>query len=221
MTRDNIKDAEYYERYIAYQDNRISKKKEKLASCDDDEPKANRVRLSLLNYQLNMVFALFSAGEGAEKIGSVLVDALDTASHRDNVSYDKLLNLLSIAIFIGKENDTATLIKKYGDEIKKDKLLNCLASFCKDGSRVWEGTFQANEVFDRLDDLGQASDKTGVIANYLEGWYDAHSYAAWHDSHKGEYDTFVGYWSFESAALAKIFDAEIQKLSRLKYFPTL
>lgn len=220
MIRDSRKDAKYFEDYIAYQRTRISKKKEKLASCGEDEQKAERVRLSFLKYLLDMIYALFSSGENEDAIAPVLADALDTASEMETVDYESLMNLLSIAIFVGKEEETHHLIQMHEDEIRKDKLLNCFATYCEDGSVLWDREFQVKEVFDCLDGLGASSDKTRVISNYLLDWYDAHSYTAWHDSHKGKNDTYVGYWSFESAALAKIFGADDQKLSAFVYYPS-
>lgn len=221
MIRDDLKDAKYFEKYIAYQTDRISKKKEKLAACGNDEVKADRIRLSLLKYQLDMLFAKFSAGEGKIVLGNVLEEALDTACTMNDVDYESLLNLLSVAIFLDKEKEVSPLIKRHNEVIVKDKLLNCLAVFSENGSRLWNGEFQIKKVFDNLNDLDLSSDKTATLQSYLDVWYDLHAEASWYDSHKEESETYVGYWSFESAALVKIFELDNRKLKTNRYFPSL
>ena len=64
MLRDHRKNAAYFEAYISYQNERIAKKNEKLSACRDDKSKAERVKVSLLNYLIDLLFAEYSFGYG-------------------------------------------------------------------------------------------------------------------------------------------------------------
>lgn len=221
MIRDRIKDAKYFEEYIAYQADRIFGKKEKLAACMDDDAKADRIRLSLLHYQLDMIFAKFSNGEGKREIEKVLEESLNTAAAMAKVDYESLMNLLSIAILYDVKKEAVSLIHKHRDAILGDKLLNCLAQFIENGARIWDGKFLVKTAFDRLNDFGISLDKETVMQSYLEAWYDLHNDAAWYDSHKNQNDTYVGYWCFEGAALARVFALDSRKLNNNKCFPDI
>lgn len=51
------------------------------------------------------------------------------------------------------------------------------------------------------------SDKRAAyLKNYIsKKWYRAHKDASWYDSHKSTANIYAGYWSFEVAAVAKIY----------------
>lgn len=47
-----------------------------------------------------------------------------------------------------------------------------------------------------------------LLATYCEGWYAAFEHAPWHDSHVDDDGRFVGYWAFEAAAIAYLYDID-------------
>ena len=59
-----------------------------------------------------------------------------------------------------------------------------------------------------------------ILRKYLEKeWYKKHRDAAWYDSHKIEHVGYLGYWSFESGAIAKIMGLDNEKLKGVQYYP--
>jgi len=220
MIRDERKDAKYFEAYIAYQTDRIREKIDKLSACGDNA-KADRIRLSLLNYQIDMFFAKFSYGADSAELKGVLNGALGTAASMPEVDYESLLNMLSASVLLGKNDKVTALIEGHRNTIHEDKLLNCLASFVENGSVTWDGEFAVKTAFECLKELGTSENKEELLKAYLDTWYETHSDASWYDSHKSDKGTYVGYWSFESAALARIFRVNNEKLKTSRYFPQL
>ena len=219
--RDKRKSEDYFNSYIDYQKNRISKKISKLSGCLGNSMKAERVNQSLLKYKMDMVYAQFSVG--IEKRGLLICfeDALKTALQVKDFDFETLLNLLSLAVILEEKRDISNFIVKYNHMIRNDKLLNCLAKYIEKGKFVWQGKFIIKGVYDGLDNLGDMTDKERVLYNYLLEWYATHKDFAWYDSHKNEKDTYVGYWSFESAALAKIIGVNQRKLENNEYYPSI
>ena len=110
MMRDKRKGEDYFNSYIDYQKNRISKKISKLSGCLGNSMKAERVNQSLLKYKMDMVYAQFSVG--IEKRGLLICfeDALKTALQVKDIDYETLLNLLSLAVILEEKRDISNFI---------------------------------------------------------------------------------------------------------------
>lgn len=219
--RDKRKSEDYFSSYIDYQEGRISKKSAKLSEGESDSAKVERINQSLLRLKTDMVYAQFSAGADKNILSNYLEDALKTASQVISIDYETLLNLLSLSVLLGIKVESSEIISKYGDVIRDDKLLNCLAKYIEYGKVVWEGAFAIKGIYDNLNDLANATDKVSIINVYLSDWYDAHKDFAWYESHRNDKDTYVGYWSFESAALTKVMGIEESYFSDNEYYPIL
>lgn len=61
----------------------------------------------------------------------------------------------------------------------------------------------------------------GALCNYIfSKWYPGSNDAPWYNSHKSKNPAFhSGYWSFESAALAKILGLDDRSLKEQQYYP--
>lgn len=219
--RDKRKSEDYFNSYIAYQEDRIRKKSAKLSDSEGDSAKVGRINQSLLKLKVDMVYAQFSAGADRNKLSNYLEDAQKTASRVISIDYETLLTLLSLSVIMGKKSGSSELIARHSNVVENDKLLNCLAKYIENGKVIWEGGFMIKGLYDSLDNLANASDKESILNTYLSDWYDAHKDFAWYDSHKNDKDTYVGYWSFESAALAKVMGIDQSKLTDNEYYPLL
>ncbi|MCD8109564.1 MAG: DUF1911 domain-containing protein [Clostridiales bacterium] len=221
--RDNRKSKEYFEKYLEYQRERIQKKESKLQECQGDTDRAQRIYRSLMNYQIDLYFAEFSYGAEKERLGEILKSMLETACAMDHPDYETLLNLLSISIVMDCSEYSLLLDKllnKQNSVIHDDKLLNLFACFIGGNELSWRGSFVSREVYGELDHI-LGNDIEVVLEKYLAGWYVHRKDMAWYDSHKGTNDTYVGYWSFEAAALAIVFDVDDQRLKNSPYYPVV
>lgn len=219
--RDKRKDLSYFNSYIEYQECRIKKKTAKLADNNGNSMKIEKINQSLLMYKSDMLYAQFSVGADKNELLLYLDDALQTASQLNTIDYETLLNLLSIAVMLEAKNSCMEVIEKHKELVQKDKLLNALAKYIESGRFVWMGKFLIGELYNILDNLVGEAEKESIMKIYLGNWYTAHKDFAWFDSHKNDKDTYVGYWSFESAALVKIIGMDEIKIKDKEYYPLL
>ena len=70
-----------------------------------------------------------------------------------------------------------------------------------------------------FDSLLKSDEKAKMLKNELRLWYNNHKDAYWYNSHKSKADTYCGYWCFEIAALAKIFNIDDTILRESQYYP--
>jgi hypothetical protein len=58
------------------------------------------------------------------------------------------------------------------------------------------------------------------LKEYLKKyWYKNHSDTYWYNNHNSKYNTYFGYWSFESAAIVKIKKMGNNIFKDIKYYP--
>lgn len=221
MIRDKRKDDNYFRAYIGYQIERISKKEKKLVACNGDKSKVDRINLSLVKFKGDLVFAAFSSGYEKNQLKGFLQSAIDTASDMSQLDYELLLNFLALSVILDDDMDVKKLITQHKGFIYKDKLLKFLASYLESGEVIWEGEFVISELYDKIECIDSVNDKEGVLCSYLEDWYSAHKGFSWYESDKGIFGTYVGYWSFESAAIAKIYKIAEERLRENVYYPVL
>lgn len=221
MMRDKRKSADYFKSYIEYQADRIKKKSDKLSASIGDRAKTARINQSLIRFKADMLYAQFSRGAGRDDLIKYLEDTLETASVLDSLDYETLLNLLSISVMLDEKEDVFALIDKHDEIIHKDKLLNFLATYIEKGTISWDGILTIKGLYNSLNNIATSDNKEEILSSYLSGWYDNHRDFSWYDSDKSDKDTYVGYWSFESAAIASIWKIDDKKLSSNQFYPKL
>lgn len=217
--RDKRKDKEYYRAYLDYQYSRIEKKSAKLAESEGE--KRQRVLVSLTGYEIDLLKAEFSCGASKENLKTLLIRAMSVISENADVTFDDLLTLLSLAVMLDAGNDAKKLIDSKADFISEDRLLSFLSTYIKNGEIDWDQSVSLRKEYDALNNVFASDDKETTLNEYLEKWYDAHSDYAWYNSHLRDTDTYCGYWSFESAAIADVLKLDINVLKEKSYFPCL
>lgn len=221
MIRDRRKDEAYFEIYIDDQIERIRKKTDKLLSCGDKETgKRARINLSLIHYKMDLLAATYSLGGNRSQLTEQLSSAIETLCELEMSDYETVLNILSFCVML----DCKELGKKVcgwnSSYVNSDKLLRLLSEYLSHGRIVWEGDFIIKKIYDELNEVVDKKDENALII-YLVRWYENRSEAAWYDSDKNENDVYVGYWSFESAAIARILRMNETILSRIDVYPYL
>lgn len=216
--RDKRKDIEYYRAYLDYQYSRIEKKFAKLAEAEGE--KRQRVLVSLIGYEIDLLKAEFSYGASKENLKTLLIRAMSIVSENANVTFDDLLTLLSLAVMLEAGSDAKKLIDSKASSISDDRLLNFLSTYIKIGKGDWDQSISLRTEYKLLNDVFTSDDKEASLNEYLEKWYESHSGYAWYNSHLRDTDTYCGYWSFESAALAMIMDLDSTKVDS-EYYPVI
>lgn len=215
--RDIRKDKEYFDKYLDYQYSRIEKKTAKLEEADED--KKQRVLVSLTSYEIDLLKAEFSVGATKDNIKTLLNRAVKVACEYENITYEDLLNLLSLSIMVNNKSEAIKLIKMHNEKIRNDRLLRYLSMYINDTKPVWNESIPLKKEFILLDEVINAESKEDKLCDYLNSWYKNHYGYSWYNSHLGNEDTYCGYWSFESAAIAVILKLDENKLKDSEYYP--
>ena len=216
--RDKRKDKEYFNRYLNYQHSRIEKKYDKIKESDED--KKQRILISLIDYELDLLKAEFSAGATKGDIKILLNRAIKIAGAYKNITYEDLLNLLSLSIMVNDKSEATKLSKLHSSIIEKDRLLKYLSMYINGEKPEWDVNIPLKKEFNGLDEVIKAKEKENTLCDYLNVWYENHVGYSWYNSHLGNEDTYCGYWSFESAAIANILKLNENKLKNSEYYPS-
>lgn len=215
--RDTRKDKKYFEEYIDYQYSRIEGKIAKLEEADEE--KKQRILVSLTGFELDLLKAEFSMGAAKEKIRAILNRTAKIVSEYKNIVYEDLLNVLSLAVIVNEKSEAVKLIKNNKDRIENDRLLNFLSMHIQGKKVKWNKKLQIPDEYSGLNKVFEAEDKEAGLLQYLNEWYENHSEYGWYNSHLGGSDTYCGYWSFESAAIAVIMGLDESRLKDSVYYP--
>jgi len=70
-------------------------------------------------------------------------------------------------------------------------------------------------------DSKNAKQKELALIEYLENWYSNCDSASWYENLNNENNVYYGYWCFEAAALAKIYQLNTTELEKNQYFPLI
>lgn len=217
--RDNRKSEQYYEDYLLDNEQRISKFEGQLKSLLPENTIGRLAcRAFISDLYRDRILALYSSGASIPQIKDVYVSHMEhfASSIDETLGYFDLIESIALAVLLDMNDFAPTLESILIRSGLRDYLTDSLVNWM---DKTWE--VQTNNVsctwfmeFIKCDD----SKKSIYLQNYLrEKWYKDHREAAWYDNHKSSADTYVGYWSFEVAAVAKVFG--VQDNPTWKYYP--
>ncbi len=217
MLRDELKDKEYFDKYITDELNRVARYRMKIENGEHKNPL--RGKSKIFGRNLGITESLYSRGDCIENIKKqflVTVTAMEdywTEIRLEDTSYsldgtNTLLIVTSLAILLDCDKEVMQRIAIQRDAIpQKNKLVDYfITSILKDNRElVDEIDFT---TYKGLSDLIEV-DKEEILSKklmqkYLKSWYKNHKKCGWYDLHKNPHDLYTGYWSFESAAFAKL-----------------
>lgn len=221
--RDTRKTVSYFTAYLQYEQRRIAHRLEKLSACDDAE-KRERISANLLLDRMNILVASFSCGASRDELSALLQSACVTAGEVRSLTYGDALTLTSLSVMLEERNSILPLFERFHPLFAEDRLLGGLRSYIESGVAVWTGEYRFPTPYNGLEAVISAPDEengTSALLTYLEGWYAQCSNCAWYETANSSNDVYFGYWSFESAAVAKIFALNGRVLSQNSFFPVI
>ena len=220
--RDKRKPAEYFSDYIDYEKSRIEKKEAKLKDCNEDE-KIMRISGNLFLSQMNLLVASFSVGATKAKMQEIHSALCATAKHIQTIPYRDALVMASFAVMLGNASAMEPVLNRFRSVFNGDKLLNGLATYLREGTAIWTGTYKYASYSD-LDAVLSArstDDAERELLAYLSVWYSKCSDCAWYGTLNSSSDVYNGYWCFEAGALAVILNLNESVLASSEYYPAL
>ncbi len=228
MIRDTLKDIRYFDKYIKQQNVRIEQFSDKLLTCEkaieDYDKIQKRWLIHLYGLYEDKIYAMYSFGSSKEEILEVYQEMVKTAFKLEELSFSDVILLSSLAILLDARQDNTEFI----DNLKKrydceDILIQFLFRYLESERRmpVDDCKIEDDEYIE-LSKLLVAPEieQLSIFKDFIKNkWYKANENSWWYDTHKNEFETYVGYWSFECAAIAKILGFDIEDIKELPYLP--
>lgn len=103
----------------------------------------------------------------------------------------------------------------------EDALLDHIALIFAGDSRPVVAQSKFPKIYGLLVEIieSPADQRASKLKKYVEGWYKRMKPIYWHDSHEGAEGAYFGYWCFEAALVAMLFDIDDSGISAHPHYP--
>ncbi|MCQ6373256.1 PoNi-like cognate immunity protein, partial [Bacillus cereus] len=182
--------------------------------------------LSSFNYELEDIIAKYSLGEAIHTIEGDFDNALIDLRHigENEVGYLNLIWMISLGILLETEKkNLVSLAKLVEKENMNDAVIDFLLCASDIGyTKMTNVYFKENPYAKTREiiELAQADKKEASkrLQTYMEKeWFKGHYDYEWKNAHKEP--GYVGYWSFETAAIVKILGLDDTSLKDNNHYP--
>lgn len=216
--RDFIKPKEYFDIFIAEENDRVEKFEDKIKSGTLKKDRVLPVKGKLLLIKLGIIIAKYSRGDSIaelknefESLIDLFIEAWDVESYDDNLKFASLAYLFDI-------NDVSK--NKIKMKLSQSPNYDYIMDFILFGN---EGSFASKSIafpyeYSKLMKAIE-SKEIDLFLEYISEWYSKHKDNSWYDSHKSSVNIYYGYWCFEAAAVAKRMNINCEAMKNKKYFP--
>lgn len=206
----------------------------------DEEEKSLRARhFQLLT--LDRLFITYTAGQPIEALLPILekvIEGYETwqralALHEGviNISplaiddwsyqYEECVQVISLCILLHRKD----LLKRFvalidqagyaGDDTLYEDLLGKVLPERHDVDQWYHDSYT---LLVRAIYASSQNEASELLKNYCKDWYSEFEQAPWHDSHlQGDEGNYVGYWAFEAAAVAFLYDIDDSQVDSMVY----
>ena len=211
MIRDKYKDYAYFERRLNRVQERLKKKTSKTKDIMKDYLQVHYQFLVLFNEEL--VKLSYSIGAAKEEIFPYYQGILSNLKliASEGVPFDLAVNIFALGVLYSerKEEFLDDLKAIYEQMDHTDGLIEYYMVYLFHDTVV--------PFHSILEYQNMIEDTYESVAKAQGFWYYSHSDAPWYNNHTK--DTYVGYWSFDTAATCKIKGIFDERLKDLEYFP--
>jgi len=223
--RDKLNEQEWWDVSLELVNDSIILWKNELAETSDNDYHGLQSSYTFLwaDY-LKKIRLLYSSGAGLEEIKAIFPEFVSCfeKSWTNEFGYVELIWAVSIGIMLEISSDAMQPLQ---DLVQRDNYSDYLLDFMFNSiDPSWKRT--SNEFNDpnpyealRIVIESQSSQEAiKSLKDYLsKKWYKGHNDMGWYNSHKKS--NYVGYWSFESGAIAKILKLDDTGWENEKYYP--
>ena len=137
--------------------------------------------------------------------------------------YSELLTMISLGVLL----DTKTALEKLGHKLSeigyRDYLVSFLLRYAMPGYELQEELLWPDDAacskLKEITKLHKAEAAEGLYEYLQRLYYTRDNLEDEFGSHKRNDNTYIGYWSFESAAIAKVMQLDDSKLKSSPYYP--
>lgn len=217
--REIIKNAQYYEAYLAQNMKRIARFQEQLKTLKPDNVAGrNACAAFIACLYRSRLCALYSSGASIHDIEELyplfleyLVQGVIPAE-----GYFDVIDAISLGVLLDAKESLPELKLIVRQTNMRNKLTDTLLHSMDDTWSIVESDDRCAWFLEFL--KCAESDRGDYLKRYLtKRWYRDHRDASWYDCHKSSFDIYAGYWSFEVAAVAKLYG--VHDSPELPYYP--
>ena len=211
MIRDKHKDQSYFEKRLDRVQERLKRKVSKSKEVRKDFLEVHYQFLVQFNEEL--VKLSYSIGASKEEIFPYYQGILSNLKliASEGVPFDLAVNIFALGVLYSE---------------RKEEFLDDLKAIYEQMDHT-DGLIEYYMVYlfhDKIVPFHSILEYQNMIEDTYESvakaqgfWYYSHSDAPWYNNHTK--DTYVGYWSFDTAATCKIKGIYDERLKDLEYFP--
>ncbi|MGH1041206.1 hypothetical protein COE92_01545 [Bacillus wiedmannii] len=236
--RDQLCIEEKCKRGIEYHKEFIKENREEIRNLEEDEkngiqryPNDNK-SIILENYlsnfihEMNDIRAMYSLGEDISKMEVYFYNAIDDLEQTETskVGYIYMLWIISLGILLETDKKNLERLKKIVDKKNmNDAVIDFLLCASDIGYTNMTNRYYKENPYAKtkeIIELAQTDKKEASkrLQTYMEKeWFKGHYDYEWKNAHKEP--GYVGYWSFETAALVKILEIDDTSLKGNNHYP--
>ena len=211
MIRDRIKTEEYFQEAFEWYSESLRKKLERFDKVKP-ETLSDHFRFRVINYE-DLLRVGYSLGKDIQELfpyyQGILSNLKEVAS--EGVPFDLAVDIFALGVLYSE---------------RKEEFLDDLKAIYEQMDHT-DGLIEYYMVYlfhDKIVPFHSILEYQNMIEDAYESvvkaqgfWYYSHSDAPWYNNHTK--DTYVGYWSFDTAATCKIKGIFDERLKDLEYFP--
>lgn len=238
MMRDNLKTFEYFDEEITFAKETIEEYKEEIESIksdikndisrfqkDNQEIIYGRYKISI-EYGFDKICAMYSAGFPVESLINdfeYIVFCMDNSGEK-RIKYEYILWAVSLGILLETDKDNMKILAKL---VEKKNLEDVLIYYLLYSSGIgWKKVTDKyyykipySKIKEFIEITGNNKEEASKkMKEYMEKeWFKGYYGSGWKNAYK-EYG-YVGFWSFETAALSKILNLEDKSLEKNNHYP--
>ncbi|UZP04989.1 DUF1911 domain-containing protein [Clostridium botulinum] len=238
MLRDNLKSLEYFknqilnkEKYVQEDRIEIMELKEDIKNGINRFPKDNQSIIcstyqTSAMYEMEKILAMYSAGMPVEPLNKefeyTIVCMENYGEHR--IGYLYLLWMISLGILLETDKKNIERLSKLVEkENIKDLVIDYLLYVSDIGWNKITSIYYKENPYSKIREIIELAEKDKSEASkrmqkYMEKeWFKGHYDYEWKNAHKEP--GYVGIWSLETAALAKILELDDTELLENNHYP--
>ena len=211
MLRDRIKTEEYFQEAFEWYTGSLQRKIEQFPDINPEYYEYH-FRSMVINYE-SLLKVGYSLGKDVQELlpyyQGILSNLKEVAS--EGVPFDLAVDIFSLGVLYSerKEEFLDDLKAVYEQMDHTDGLIEYFMVYLFHDKIV--------PFHSILEYQNMIEDTYESVAKAQGFWYYSHSDAPWYNNHTK--DTYVGYWSFDTAATCKIKGIYDERLKDLEYFP--
>lgn len=244
--RDQLKDKEYFEKFLKTKFQLIELNNKGLSDGKVHESKVDWAKYGNLGHYIESLITQYSLGYNLIEIRNSIKNIIQLAPSlwmptctkvHDNKgllydkyfigSYERFLQILSLAYLLEEsDSDFQVLV----DIVDRDNISDDLYEFIikarfsdriQEKSEIYETNSATLKVYYKLRKATETEDKveaSKLIKQFLEKDF-YHKHMNLYNSHNSKADIYCGYWSFEAAAVVKIMGLDDSSFIDNQYYP--